>query len=92
MRKRTGKTKVYDYIERAKPHFKRLCEEKKMPDEERESFFGAFLGCNPTSYKSWYKTGIKRIYLVVLELLEEIEKHKERIRILEKQLNEVAKK
>lgn len=92
MRKRTGNTKVYGYMERAKRHFKRLCEEKKMPNEERESFFGDFLGCNPTSYKSWYKSGIKRIYFVVIELLEEIEKHRERIRILEKQLNEITRK
>tara|TARA_R110000868_G_scaffold17344_1_gene76319 strand:- start:4888 stop:5166 length:279 start_codon:yes stop_codon:yes gene_type:complete len=91
MRKRTGKTRVYEYTERAEPHFERLYIENKIPTAERESFFSVFLGCNPTSYKSWYKSGIKRIYYVILELLEEIEEHRKRIKILEEQLEEITK-
>jgi hypothetical protein len=92
MARKRGKTPVYDYLESIEKHFTYLVEAKKMTSETRESFFEEFLGCSKTSYKGWWTFGIRKIYLVILFLLDELQEHRKRIKILEKQLNEITKK
>lgn len=86
-----GKTPVYQYLKRIESHFPYLLENKKITVPTRDSFFQQFLGCGKTTYNNWWVFGIKKIYLVVLFLLDEIKTHKERIDILEKQLDELTK-
>jgi polyhydroxyalkanoate synthesis regulator phasin len=92
MGRKKGKTIVYDFLERIEVHFPYLVKAGKMRAPNRKWFFEDFLGCGQTTYRNWWNNGIKRIYFIVLFLLEEIKEHKSRIEILEKQLNELTKK
>lgn len=92
MGKKKGNTTVYFFLEKIEKHFAYLIESNKMKEQTRQSFFVDFLGCSPTIYRNWWNNGIKKLYISILFLLEEIEEHRERIRILEKQLNEIIKK
>lgn len=92
MAKKRGKTPVFDYLEKIEQHFPYLMEVKKIDSLTRKAFFKQFLGTSETSCNNWWKFGIRRIYFAVLFLLDEVKAHKERVKILEKQLNELTKK
>lgn len=92
MGRKKGKSNIYDFLEKLETHFEYLLKIKKIDQPTRKAFFEQFLGCSPTIYTNWYTFGIKKIYFSILFLLDEIKKQKERIEILEKQLNEITKK
>jgi len=59
-------------------------EEGKMSKNSRDSFFEDFIGCNKRSYKSWYASGIRRVYHILLWCLDEIKRLKDEIKQLKK--------
>lgn len=92
MAKKRGKTPVYEYLERIERHLPFLVEIKQIREPTRQHFFTDFLSCGPTSYKNWFSWGIRKVYLCIALLLDELETHRKRIALLEKQLNEINKK
>lgn len=92
MRHKKGKTPVYEYLRKIEKHFNYLVESGKINEPTRKAFFNQFLGCSEATYNNWWRFGIRKIYLSILLLLDEIKEHKQRIRILEEQLNELTKK
>lgn len=89
---RPGKSSVSDYLRRAERHFAYLTETKRIKTPTRQAFFTDLLGCSEGICRNWFAQGIRKVYVSIIVLLEEIEEHKKRIAILEKQLEEFTKK
>lgn len=92
MAQKKGNSFVYHYLEAIEKHLPYLHQIKKIDTPSRHAFFEQFLGCSKLTYLNWWSHGIKKIYHVILFLLNEIQEHRKRIEILEKQLNELTKK
>lgn len=73
---------VGNYFQRARQHYHYL----KFEDDVS---FLKYLGCSKFIKKQWYATGIKGIYYLILDLLDEIKQLKEGRERLEKQLQEL---
>jgi hypothetical protein len=88
-----GTSKAFLYLKRVKTFFPSLVEEGKMKEPNRESFFGDYLGYGRTYWiKLYEKHDLRKVFYVVIELLEEVKELKEDRARLEKQLNELLKK
>lgn len=87
-KKRTGNTEVYKYLKDIEPHFDYLVKAGKMKEPTRDCFFAQFISSNRLTYQHWWIHGIKKIYIEVLFLLDEIKKRQEKIKNLEQQLKD----
>lgn len=67
----SNKNPIKDYLQRVDSHLDRLHQENKISSPTREKFFEEFLGCYKTTWKNWYRQGIKRVYYVIIDLLDE---------------------
>ena len=91
MSSQTPSKPTSEYLKELDENLDFLFTDNKINEPTRESFF-EFIGCHQTTYKNWYRVGIQRIYWILLRFVKEIKEHKERIKILEKQLEEITKK
>jgi hypothetical protein len=88
-----GTSKTYQYLIRIKEFYSGLVDEGKMKEPTRESFFADYLGYGKTHWiKLYQKNDLRKVFYVIIELLEEVKKLKEHRNRLEKQLNELLKK
>ena len=68
--RKTGKSKEYIFISKFDRFYPILYKEGKIKEPSRGSFMTEYLGLCKNSWKNFRNTGIKKIYYVVLELLE----------------------
>lgn len=88
-----GTSKTYQYLIRIKEFYSDLVEQGKMKEPTKESFFKDYLGYGKTYWiKLYEKNDLRKVFYVVIELLEEIKDLREDRDNLEKQLNELLKK
>jgi RNA binding exosome subunit len=88
-----GTSKAFLYLKRVKTFFPNLVEQGKMKEPNRESFFGDYLGYGRTYWiKLYEKRDLRKVFYVIVELLEEVKELKEDRARLEKQLNKFLKK
>lgn len=66
---RTGKSNEYIFLKKFDRFFPILHKEGIIIEPTRDSFM-EFLGLNKDSWKNFRKTGIRKIYRAILELLE----------------------
>ncbi len=90
---KTGNTKVYEYIRNIMPFLKELVEKGRISEPTKEAFFSEYLGYSKTHWLKLYnKASIRKVFYVILELMQECRKLKEDVKRLERQLNEITKK
>jgi hypothetical protein len=66
---RTGKSEEFIFVKKFDRFFPILHKQGKIKEPNRDAFM-QYIGLNKNSWKNFKKTGIKKIYYVVLELLE----------------------
>jgi hypothetical protein len=67
---RTGKSEEFIFLKKFDKFFPILHQKGLLKHPDRDSFM-EFLGLNKDSWKNFGKTGIRKIYRVILELLEQ---------------------
>lgn len=87
-----GESKTNLYLKRVRPFYKDLVEQGKMKEPNKQSFFKDYLGYSKHYWiKLYEKNDLRKVFYVVVELLEEIQRLKGDKIKLEKQLNEIIK-
>lgn len=92
MKKRIGNTKTYSYLERIDSHLDDLHQDGKLSEPLRGAFFEEVYGCHNKSWKNWYNQGVRKIYITVIDLFDEIRDYKKRIKKLEEEIKELTTK
>jgi hypothetical protein len=93
-----GSTEVARYFKRAEQHYESLFAKNLIQERANANFIVDFLKCRSGMKNSWYVVGIRPIYYVILDLLDENGKLRQALRLLregrkicEKQLDEMLK-
>ncbi len=58
-------------LKRIDSHLDRLYAEGRIKAPKREDFFREILHCHPQAWKNWYSRGVRKIYILVVDLLDE---------------------
>lgn len=88
-----GTSKTFLYLKRIQPFYDNLVKLGKMKEASKESFFSDYLGYGKDYWiKLYSKSDLRKVFYVVIELLEEVKELKEDRIKLEKQLDELLKK
>jgi hypothetical protein len=67
---------VKEYLERVDDIVYELYIMKKIKEPKRIYFFSEILGLYEYTYKNWYKNGIRKTHIVLLQHMEEVVKKK----------------
>lgn len=68
--RKTGKSKEYIFISQFERFYPILHKEGRIKEPTRDAFMEEYIGISKYTWKHFRITGIKKIYYVVLELLE----------------------
>lgn len=68
--RKTGKSKEYIFISQFERFYAILHKEGRITEPTRDAFMEEYIGISKHTWKHFRITGIKKIYYVVLELLE----------------------